>query len=120
LRRLLAVVAFAAALIGPIVASTVPVAATGSDYSSSSIPAADADRDVGKAAICPQTQDIEALPKRRSANGSEPPAVRPVAILDYPAAPRLGARPYPDRAAVHRTARRNVVAQPRAPPASRS
>ena len=107
-----------AALLGFIVPPAVAANLTGNDYSTG-IPSAADDREVGKAAVCPQTQDLEALPKRRIGDPSAPPAAA-VSNLAWTVAPKLGAYRYRDLSAVHRTARRNVAAQPRAPPASRS
>ena len=120
LRRLLVVAAVGAALFGLAVPSA-PAAKAGAPDYSTTVPAADAERGLGKAAaVRPKAQDLKALAKKRIADRSAPPPAPILAVADA-AAPWFGACALGDGFIVdYKPARRSVAAQPRAPPAIRS
>ena len=120
LRRLLVVAAVGAALFGLAVPSA-PAAKAGAPDYSTTVPAADAERGLGKAAaVRPQALDLKALAKKRIADRSAPPLAPILAVADT-APLAFGASTLPHRFVVdHKPARRSVAAQPRAPPAIRS
>jgi hypothetical protein len=117
LRRLLVIAAVGAALVGLSAPSFTTAKATACDYSAS-VPAADAERDRGKAAVRPLARDLKTLAKKRISDPVPPAAtLLTVATAEGPVP---HARPLPDEPAFDPPARRSVAAQPRAPPTIRS
>jgi hypothetical protein len=117
-RRLLVVAAFGAALFGLVAPSGTAARTAATDYSTS-VPAADADRDIGKTAVRPQPHDLKTLAKKRISDPGPP--VPPILTVAPAVTPTFGAYAVPEQLAADLSpARRRVAAQPRAPPTIRS